>query len=148
MYQTSLCKSQISQQIVLRLYMVIYNRNTFWQRKLGCLISSCDWCYFCYASYVSKKQKQPSRGFFRKRCFEICSKFIGEHPCQSVISIKLPCNFIEIRLRFGCSPVSLIHIFRTPFAQRTSGEVPSKKQVRSNSFHRICSRNVRTPAHF
>ena len=30
-------------------------------------------------------------------------------------------NFIEIRLRHGCSPVNLLHIFRTPFLEDTSG---------------------------
>ena len=35
------------------------------------------------------KQKQPSRGVLRKRCSEKCSKFTGEEPCGSVISIKL-----------------------------------------------------------
>ena len=33
----------------------------------------------------------------------------AEHQCQSVISIKLFCNFIEITLRHGCSPVNLLH---------------------------------------
>ena len=41
-------------------------------------------------------QKQLPRGVLRKRCSEICSKFTGEHPCRSAISIKLLCNFIEI----------------------------------------------------
>ena len=27
------------------------------------------------------------------------------------------CNFIEIALRHGCSPVNLLHIFRTPFSK-------------------------------
>ena len=47
----------------------------------------------------------------------------GEHPCQGVISIKLLCNFIEIilRLRYGCSPVNLLHIFRIRFSRNTSG---------------------------
>ena len=27
---------------------------------------------------------------------------------------KLPCNFIEITLQHGCSPVHLLHLFRTP----------------------------------
>ena len=31
------------------------------------------------------------------------------------------CNFIEIALRHGCSPVNLLHIFRTPFPKNTSG---------------------------
>ena len=34
---------------------------------------------------------------------------------------KLYCNFIEITLRHGCSPVNLLHIFRTPFPKNTSG---------------------------
>ena len=31
------------------------------------------------------------------------------------------CNFIEIVLWLGCSPVNLLHIFRTPFPKNTSG---------------------------
>ena len=30
-------------------------------------------------------------------------------------------NFIEFALRHGCSPVNLLHIFRTPFPRSTSG---------------------------
>ena len=30
-------------------------------------------------------------------------------------------NFIEITLRHGCSPVNLLHIFRSPFPKNTSG---------------------------
>ena len=29
-------------------------------------------------------------------------------------------NFIEITLRHGCSPVNVLHIFRTPFPRNTS----------------------------
>ena len=78
--------------------------------------------YFSMYWYdLSKAQKQPSRGVLSKRCSENCSKFTGEHPCQSVISIKLLCNFIEITLRHGCSLVNLLHIFRTLFSRNTSG---------------------------
>ena len=35
--------------------------------------------------------------------------------------IKLLCNFIEITLRHGCSPVNLLHIFETLFLKNTSG---------------------------
>ena len=31
------------------------------------------------------------------------------------------CDFIEITLRYGCSPVNLLHIFRAPFSKNTSG---------------------------
>ena len=42
---------------------------------------------------------------------------------QSVISMKLQSNFIEITLRHGCSPVNLQHIFRTPFPKNNSGRL-------------------------
>ena len=53
--------------------------------------------------------------FLGKGALKICSKFTGEHPCRSVISIELLCNFIEITPRYGCSLVKLLRIFRTPF---------------------------------
>ena len=56
-----------------------------------------------------------------KGIMKIYSKFAGEHPCQSVISIKFHCNFIEITLRHGCSPVNLLYIFRTLFPENTVG---------------------------
>ena len=46
---------------------------------------------------------------------KICSKFTGEHPSRSTISIKLQSSFIENTLRHGCLSVNLVHIFRTPF---------------------------------
>ena len=58
-----------------------------------------------------------------KAVLKICSKFTGTHHCRSVISIsiKLLCNFIEIALRHGCSPVNLLHIFRTYSFKNISG---------------------------
>ena len=59
--------------------------------------------------------------FLRKGVLKISSKFTGEHLCQSVSSIKFLCNFIEITLQHGCSPVNLLHIFKTPSYKNTSG---------------------------
>ena len=59
--------------------------------------------------------------FLGKGVLKICSKFTGEHPCRSAISIKLQSNIIQITLRHGCSPVNLVHIFRTPFLRNTQG---------------------------
>ena len=56
--------------------------------------------------------------FLGKGVLNTYSKFTGEHPCQSVISINL-----KITLRYGCSPVNLLHIFRTPFLKNTSGRL-------------------------
>ena len=45
--------------------------------------------------------------FLEKGVLKICSKFTGEHPCGSVISIKLQS---KITLRHGCSPVNLLAV--------------------------------------
>ena len=58
--------------------------------------------------------------FLGKGVLKICSNFTGEHPCQSVISIKLLCNFIEIIVWHTCSPVNLLHIFRILSPKNTS----------------------------
>ena len=50
--------------------------------------------------------------FLGKVVLKICSKFTWKHPCWSVNSIKLLCNFIEITLCHGCSPINtLIKLF-------------------------------------
>ena len=56
--------------------------------------------------------------FLVKGVLKICSKFTGEYPCRSVISIKL---LIEITIRHGFSTVHLLHNFRTAFSNNTSG---------------------------
>ena len=58
--------------------------------------------------------------FLGKGVLKIWSKFTGEHPYWSVISIKLQSKFIVITLQHGCSPVNLLHIFRTRFLKNTS----------------------------
>ena len=66
-------------------------------------------------------RKSPPDVLLGKGVPKICSKFTGEHPRHSVISIKLLCKFIEITLRHGCYPVHLLHIFKRPFPKNTSG---------------------------
>ena len=69
-------------------------------------------------SYIRSSRQEL---FLGKGVLKICSKFTGEHPCQSVISIKLLCSFIEITLQHGCFPVILLHISKTPFPSNTTG---------------------------
>ena len=59
--------------------------------------------------------------FLVKGILKICSKFTKEHPCRSVISIKLQGNFIEITHSHRCSLVNLLHIPRTFFSKNTFG---------------------------
>ena len=60
------------------------------------------------------KRSSPPKLFLGKGVLKTCNKFAREHPCRSVISIKLLCSFIKIALPHGCSPVNVLHIFRTP----------------------------------
>ena len=74
-------------------------------------------------NYFSKRalsRSSPSEQFLGKGIQKICSKFTGEHPCRSGMSIKLHCSFLEIALRHGCFPVNMLHIFRTRFSKNTS----------------------------
>ena len=50
-----------------------------------------------------------------KGVLKIYSKFTGE------LSIQLQSKFIKIELRYGCSPVNVLYMFRTPFPKNTSG---------------------------
>ena len=48
--------------------------------------------------YLTSYRSSHPEVFLGKGVLKICSKFTGEHPCRSAISIKLQCNFIEIAL--------------------------------------------------
>ena len=103
-------------------------------------INILKWFYYCCLCNSDLKLKlikdrsSPPEVFLQKGILKICIKFTGEHPCRSVISIKLfpcrsaisiklLCDFVEIILWQGCSPVNLRHIFRTPFYKNTSARL-------------------------
>ena len=70
---------------------------------------------------VASIQKHRPGVFLGKGVLKMRSIFTGEHLCRRAASIKFQSNFIEITLRHGCSPVNLLHIFKTPFLKNTSG---------------------------
>ena len=70
----------------------------------------CRKCLFqtLYIYLHNSGQKHPPRGVPRKKCYENMKQMyrqFREHPA----------------LWHGCSPVNLLHIFRTPFLKNTSG---------------------------
>ena len=81
-------------------------------------------------SKCERYKSSPREVFLEKGVLKLCSKFTGEHSCWSVISVKLSCNFIWIALCPGCSPVILLHIFRTSFPRNTSRGILLKIQNR------------------
>ena len=92
---------------------------------LEIIITTAVYSQHCLAKTYAKAVRNLYRSshsevFLGKGVLKIRSKLTAEHPCRSAISIKLQSNFIEIALRHGCSPVNLLHIFRTPFYKNTS----------------------------
>ena len=65
-------------------------------------------------------QKQSSRGVLGKKCSEDMQQIYRRVPMPKCDFSEVACNFIKITLRHGCSPVNLLHIFRTPFPRNTS----------------------------
>ena len=54
-------------------------------------------------------QKQPSRGILRKKCSENMQQIYRRTPMP-----KYDFNKVAKHIRHGCSPLNLLHIFRTP----------------------------------
>ena len=68
-----------------------------------------------------KNHKQPPRGVLRKRCSESIQQIYRRAPMLKCNFNKVARKVIEILLRYGCSFVNLLIIFRTPFPKNTSG---------------------------
>ena len=112
------CWSMISLTFKFQRWVSIYYVKI--QKQLT--LSMCDYISVLVISiFLGVKMIRSSRPklFLKKDVLKISSKFTGEHPCQSAILIKLQSNLIETTLRHGCSPVNLLHIFRTPFPKNT-----------------------------
>ena len=77
----------------------------------------CVTCNFLDVLLCSLRSSHPVV-FLGKGVLKICSKLTAEQPCQSVTSIKLLSNFIEITLPHGCSTVNC---FPGCFLRNSSG---------------------------
>ena len=86
-----------------------------------------------------QNRSNPPRVFLAKSVLKIRIKFTGEHPCRSVILINLFCNFTEIILRHGCSPINLLYIFRTPFPKNTSERLLLAEMI----LHQNCASSIK-----
>ena len=80
----------------------------FWNRTLLCVFSRKFAAYF-------------------QNTFSWCSENIQQIYRWTPM---LEWNFFEIALCYACSPVNLLHIFRTPFPKITSGGILLKMQSR------------------
>ena len=93
---------------LLQHFLEIFGNNQMFStfmKFLTLLIASCN----NSVNYIMCRSSRPEV-FLGKGVLKICSKFIGEHPCRSVISIKLLCSVMY------CFLIELIHFFLIPEA--------------------------------
>ena len=95
-------------------------------------ISFEDLIYVQLIFYVQGGQLLEAAIQRQSQVLKIRSKFTGEHPCRSAISIKMLCSSIQIALWHGCSLVNLLHIFITSFPKNTSVRLLLNCGVRLN----------------
>ena len=113
-----------------------------WQKFAGTWESDFKPTWLDFKYYVNHSifiRSSRPEVFLEKDVLKICSKFTGEHPCRSVISIKLQSNFIEIVLLHECSPVNLLHIFR---------RTPKEFFLKNKFFSIFSKEHLRTAASF
>ena len=78
------------------------------------LLIDVSWSYIYRSSLrgvLSKRYSENIVLYYRRISMLMCN----------FNKVALQSNFIEIALRYGCSPVNLLNIFRTPFSRNTSG---------------------------
>ena len=106
-----------------KIYFFIFFRYIFTPKNCAFMLkNSLTWIQ-CTERNRDGNRSNHREVFLEKVVLKICSKFTGKQPCRSAISINLPCNSIEITPRHGCSPVNLLHIFKTPIVKNTSGRL-------------------------
>ena len=90
-----------------------------WQRLVTIFAKNLhQWRLIGY--YIRLSEALSPEVFLIKGILKEYSKFAGEHPCRSVISIKLLCYFMEITVRPDSFPVNSLHVFRILFPKNTS----------------------------
>ena len=97
------------------------------------------WCWIqIWIEWTRKFRSSPAEVFLRKGVLKICSKFTREHPCRSVISVKL---LVRSKRSSATGFAKKINSKRKSLAIRTSEQVlmgfHTKKQQSLKVYHRI-----------
>ena len=120
MLNRNFIKHEVFKYIQNQIFKVSFDRQSFCT-SVSFVFFPSVFCICHGFTTTGKYRSSPPEGFLEKGTLKAPSKVTGEHPCRSVISIKLQSIFIEITLRYGCSFVNLLHIFRTSFHEKISG---------------------------
>ena len=71
-------------------------------------------CFYKNIQIITFRRKQLTEVLYKETALKNFLIFTGTDFCWSLF---------EITLRYGCSPVYLLHIFRTPFLKNISGRL-------------------------
>ena len=82
-------------------------------QKIGGLRTLCQLFFMSQTIFCNT---EATLQVLKKRCSENVQQIYRRTTCRSVISVKL--------LRYDCSPVNFLHIFRTPFLKINFGGLP------------------------
>ena len=88
--------------------------------------------------------KQPPRVVLRKRCSEIMQQIYRRTPMPTCDFYKVA---LQITLRQGCSPVILLHIFRTLFLKNTSEQTAAFRVLTFNFWNMFYNRPLSVVSH-
>ena len=85
---------------------------------------------FCGINWKHQKTSHENLETALQRCSykKVFWKYATNLQEKTHAEMWLLSNCIEIMLWYGCSPVNLLHIFRTPFYKNTSGGLLVKMQ--------------------
>ena len=85
---------------------------------MACDLPTCPYLFITSQQYHHLSKSSPPEVFLGKGVLKICSKFIKGTPMSKCDFNKVANH--TITLRYGCSPVNLLHIFRTTFPKNNS----------------------------
>ena len=101
------------------LWLILLNSLRFTEMfQLSCF---CHTTSILTCNHLPYRLVQSFRGVLKKRCSEYKQQIYRRTRMPMCDFNKNLCNFIEITHQHGCSPVNLLHIFRTTFSNDTSG---------------------------
>ena len=94
--------------------------------------------YLWFIRMFQNTQAIPQSCFF-KEVFWLYGAKLWEHQCQSMISIKLLCNFVKTTLSHCWSPVNLQYIYRIPLSKNTSGWCLARILLAQATKYQLCN---------
>ena len=103
---------------LVTLFMSSFLRLLTYYLSLLCLLFILFWYWFY--SWHEWLQEQPSKGVLRKRCSENIQQIYRITPMSKFGFNKVALQLYWNSLQNGCSPVNILHNFRTPLSKNTS----------------------------